>query len=198
MWPLLLCSILSLTLIIERTIYWVKERRKRDGQVIEEILHLAEAGNFEKAIELSNRSFDVGGRVLMEGLRGRDYGVRESLEIAARTEIDRMKWGMTVLDTIITLAPLLGILGTVLGIIESFDVLGKMGIENPRAVTGGIAQALITTAAGLFVAIMTLIPFNIFVNKVEHTTGYLEKITTGLEIACRKHREGEVAVKERL
>ncbi|NIO16129.1 MAG: MotA/TolQ/ExbB proton channel family protein, partial [Deltaproteobacteria bacterium] len=136
MWPLLLCSICAVTLIIERTLFWVAERRKRDGRVIEEILRRAEAGDFAGALEASNGSCDVGARVLMEGLRGREYGVRESLEVAARTEIERMKRGMTVLDTIITLAPLLGILGTVLGIIESFDVLGRMGIENPRAVTG--------------------------------------------------------------
>lgn len=198
MWPLLFCSIVSLALIIDRTLYWFRERRQRDGRMVEEILRLAEAGNFEDAIGVSTGPFDVGARVLSEGLRGREYGVRESLEIAARTEIERMKWGMTVLDTIITLAPLLGILGTVLGIIESFDVLGRMGIENPRAVTGGIAQALITTAAGLFVAIMTLIPFNIFVGKVENTTTYLEKVTTALEIACRKSVEGKDAAKERV
>lgn len=198
MWPLLLCSICAVTLIIERTLFWVAERRKRDGRVIEEILRRAEAGDFAGALEASNGSYDVGARVLMEGLRGREHGVRESLEVAARTEIERMKRGMTVLDTIITLAPLLGILGTVLGIIESFDVLGRMGIENPRAVTGGIAQALITTAAGLSVAIMTLIPFNLFVNKVEQTTGYLEKVATGLEVACRKHRGVDDAVKERV
>lgn len=198
MWPLLLCSLFSLTLIIERAIFWLRDGGRNEGGVIGEILRQAEEGDFEKAVAAPGQTPGVGARVLVEGLKGREYGVRESLEIAAQTEIDRMKRGMTILDTIITLAPLLGILGTVLGIIESFDVLGRMGIENPRAVTGGIAQALITTAAGLSVAIMTLIPFNLFVNKVEQTTGYLEKVATGLEVACRKRRGVDDAVKERV
>ncbi len=198
MWPLLLCSLFSLTLIIERAIFWLRDGGRNEGGVIDEILRQAEEGDFEKAAAAPGESPGVGARVLVEGLKGREYGVRESLEIAAQTEIDRMKRGMTILDTIITLAPLLGILGTVLGIIESFDVLGEMGIENPRAVTGGIAQALITTAAGLFVAIMTLIPFNIFVGRVERKTGYLERVATRLEIAYRKYCGENDAVKERV
>lgn len=198
MWPLLLCSLISLTIIMERALFWLGRKRQKEEQVIDEILRLTETGDFEKARELPEGPHISFVRVLKEGLEGREYGLRESLEIAAQTEIDRMKRGMTALDTIITLAPLLGILGTVLGIIESFDVLGEMGIENPRAVTGGIAQALITTAAGLFVAIMTLIPFNLFVNRVEQATGYLEKVGTGLEFAYRKYCEKSDAVKERI
>lgn len=198
MWPLLLSSLISLTIIIERALFWMGKKRQKEDRVIDEILRLTEAGDFEKAGALTEGPNGAYVRVLKEGLKGREYGLRESLEIAAQTEIDRMKRGMTALDTIITLAPLLGILGTVLGIIESFDVLGEMGIDNPRAVTGGIAQALITTAAGLFVAIMTLIPFNLFINRVEEATGYLEKVGTGLEIAYRKYSEKNDAVKERI
>ncbi len=76
---------------------------------------------------------------------------------------------MGFLDTMITVAPLLGILGTVIGIILSFDMLAVAGIENPQAVTGGIAQALITTATGLTIAILAVIPFNYFNVKVEGT-----------------------------
>ena len=97
-----------------------------------------------------------------------------------------MKHGLNVLDTIITMAPLLGILGTVLGIIQSFDLLGQSGIQDPKAVTGGIAQALITTAAGLSVALVTLVPFNILVSRVQRATRLLENVTTQLEIAHRK------------
>ncbi len=109
------------------------------------------------------------------------------LEMAAEDEIDRMKRGMAIMDTIITMAPLLGILGTVTGIIVSFDFLGKAGVEDPKAVTGGIAQALITTATGLTIALATIIPYNYFVVKLERAARNIEKCTTCFEIY---HKEG--------
>ncbi len=94
--------------------------------------------------------------------------------------------GMNILDTIITMAPLLGILGTVLGIIESFDLLSLSGIQDPKAVIGGISQALITTASGLTVALATLIPFNYYSVRVGRATRRLEKTGTRLELAYLK------------
>jgi biopolymer transport protein ExbB len=82
----------------------------------------------------------------------------------------------------ITAAPLLGILGTVIGIIHSFDMLGQAGIQDPQAVTSGIAQALLTTAAGLLIAIFTLFPYNYFMAKVEKAATRIEKYATSLEI----------------
>jgi biopolymer transport protein ExbB len=93
----------------------------------------------------------------------------------------RMTRYMGVLDTIITLAPLLGILGTVLGIIDSFDLLGARGARDPMAVTGGIARALITTATGLGIAILTLIPYNYFRAKSENALNEIEEVATFLE-----------------
>ena len=111
------------------------------------------------------------------------------MQVAAENEIARMKRGLNVLDTIITMAPLLGILGTVLGIIESFDLLGMSGIEDPKAVTGGIAQALITTATGLSIALATLVPFNYLVSRVQKATKGLENVTTRFEVAYRRGLE---------
>jgi biopolymer transport protein ExbB len=87
-------------------------------------------------------------------------------------------------------APLLGILGTVIGIILSFDMLAQEGIENPQAVTGGIAQALITTAAGLTIAILAVIPFNYFNAKVEQAVQIIEQYATSLEIVYEKLSPG--------
>lgn len=104
-------------------------------------------------------------------------------------EIEQTRRGLTVLDTVITLAPLLGILGTVSGIISSFELLGEMGIQDPKAVTSGIAQALLTTAAGLTIAIITLIPYNAFVRKTEKLTAQLEKTCTYFAITVQKGAE---------
>ena len=93
---------------------------------------------------------------------------------------------MSILDTLITVAPLLGIFGTVTGIIHSFDVLGTSGIENPHMVTAGIAEALITTAAGLGIAIFSIFPYNYFNSRVESAAIAIEKYATSLEIVYEK------------
>lgn len=97
-----------------------------------------------------------------------------------------MRRYMGILDTIITVAPLLGIFGTVIGIIASFDVLGSTGIEHPEAVTAGIAQALITTASGLGIAILTVFPYNYFNSRIERASLIIEKYSTSLEIVYEK------------
>jgi biopolymer transport protein ExbB len=86
----------------------------------------------------------------------------------------------------ITVAPLLGILGTVTGIITAFNLLGPAGIEQPQLATTGIAQALITTAAGLFIAIPSIIPFNYFNSRAEEAALNIEKYATSLEIVYEK------------
>ena len=197
MWPLLLCSVLSLTISIERILFWWREKRRRDNNRLERIFRQTEAGDPHGVISISHGKtaetdgLDFAARVLVSGLANRDYGLRESMEIAAEDEIERMKRGLDILDTIITMAPLLGILGTVLGIIDSFDLLGNSGIEDPKAVTGGIAQALITTAAGLTVALMTLVPFNYLVVKVKRATKEVNKIMVRFETVYRNGLEKE-------
>lgn len=185
MWPLLVCSLVSVTVIIERAIFWWRQDKRRKSMLVEEILHHTESGNFEGAIIGSGIS-DVVVRVLTSALVHKDDGPLENMQIAAQDEIEGMKRGMGVLDTIITMAPLLGILGTVIGIIESFNLLGLTGIEEPRAVVGGIAQALITTAAGLSVALITLIPFNYLITKVDKAAKNLEKTIARFEVAYKK------------
>lgn len=97
-----------------------------------------------------------------------------------------MRRFMGVIDTMITVAPLLGIFGTVLGIITSFEMLGTAGIQDPKAVTAGVAQALITTAAGLAIAILSVFPYNYFNAKVELAAQDMERYATSLEIVYEK------------
>ena len=186
MWPLLACSVVSLAVIIERVVFWALEARGRDEATVERLLREAEQGRFDQAAAIGQQASDLAARVLAAGLAHRDWGLSEAMEVAAEEELRATKRGLAVLDTIITLAPLLGILGTVLGIIVSFNLLGARGIQDPKAVTGGIAQALLTTAAGLAVAIVTLLPFNYFNSRVRQVTRRIENAATRLEVAYRK------------
>jgi biopolymer transport protein ExbB len=189
MWPLLACSMVSVAVVIERLFFWLRVQLSRDQKQINRTFELTESGSFESAVSEAENSKCMITRVLTTGLAHRNYGLVENLEAAADIEIASMKRGLSLLDTIITLAPLLGILGTVSGIISSFDLLGAAGIEDPKAVTGGIAQALITTAAGLTVAIITLLPHNAFVRKVEKVTHFLEKMCSCYTVTVQKGQE---------
>jgi len=135
-------------------------------------------------------------RILISGILHREYSMVKAMEAAAADEIARMRRNMGVLDTIITVSPLLGIFGTVIGIIASFDMLGAGGIDHPETVTKGIAQALITTASGLAIAILTVFPFNYFNARIQRAARFIEKYATSLEIVYEKLGETDVCSRE--
>jgi len=189
MWPLLACSLIALTVVLERILFWLRFALTNDRKSVSSIFDLAERGSFDEAVQAGEKTKCRIARVLSSALAHRNYGLTECLEGAAMHEIEQTRRGLTILDTVITLAPLLGILGTVSGIITSFDLLGEMGIQDPKAVTGGIAQALLTTAAGLTIAIVALIPYNAFVRKTETLTASLEKTCTYFAITVQKGEE---------
>ena len=189
MWPLLACSIAALAVVFERLLFWLVIGFRKDQKQINRIFTLTEEGDFDTAIQGGETSKCLVVGILTAGLAHRNYGLVQSLEAAAMHEIEKMKRSLSILDTIITLAPLLGILGTVAGIIVSFDLLGAAGLEDPKAVTGGIAQALITTAAGLAIAIVALLPYNALTRKVEKVTRHLEQLITCYEVTVQKGEE---------
>lgn len=191
MYPLLACSIIALTVIIERTFFWMVEDRRRDQTLVNEVLSLAETGNWQKIRTKIQGSKDFIIRILVAGIVHRRFSMSKAMETAASDELDRMRRNLSLLDTIITVSPLLGIFGTVIGIILSFEMLGSAGIEEPRAVTAGIAQALITTASGLGIAILSLFPFNYFNTRVEKAATVIEKYATSLEIVYEALKEGD-------
>lgn len=186
MYPLLICSIIALTVIIERTIFWIGDDYRRDQALVNEVLFLAEQGNWETIRARIGNSKDFIVRILVAGILHREFSIAKAMETAASDELDRMRRYLPILDTIITVSPLLGIFGTVIGIILSFEMLGSAGIEEPQAVTAGIAQALITTASGLGIAILSLFPFNYFNSRVEKAATTIEKYATSLEIVYEK------------
>jgi biopolymer transport protein ExbB len=177
--PLLACSVLSLAVVIERIVFW---RRSRSRAPVEELLQLVERREFAKATELGRKLDLPAARVLIAGLEHRNPSPDKALEVAAQAEIPVLKKRLAILDTIITLAPLLGLLGTITGMISSFGIMSEAGLGQPHAVTGGVAEALIATAAGLLIAILTLIPYNYFSNRAELELEEIEYYGSRLEL----------------
>src|SRR5262245_41625781 len=177
--PLLACSIISLAVVIERMIFW---RSARTRGPVEELLQLVKRKEFSKALELGGKLDLPAARVLTAGLAHRNPSLTKALEVAAQSEIPVLKKRLTILDTIITLAPLLGLLGTITGMISSFGIMSEAGLGQPHAVTGGVAEALIATAAGLLIAILTLIPYNYFSNRAERELEEIEYYGSRLEL----------------
>ncbi|MCF8080786.1 MAG: MotA/TolQ/ExbB proton channel family protein [Desulfobacterales bacterium] len=189
--PLLACSVIVLTVVMERLMFWNRIDRNRNPKLVDDILELSRVGDWESVREKTRQSRDYIVQILVNGILHRQFSMIKAMESAAAEEIRRMRRFMTILDTMITVAPLLGIFGTVLGIIQSFDVLGTTGIEHPEAVTAGIAQALITTATGLGIAIFTVFPYNYFNSRVEGAALPIEKYATSLEIVYGKLAGGK-------
>lgn len=187
MWPLLACSFIALVVILERMLFWLSFSLNRNRSLAGEVLDSASRGDWEGIRKLTSNSRDYVIRVMVSGILHRNYDMGRAMEAEAEGQVRKMQRFMSVLDTMITVSPLLGIFGTVLGIITSFKILGMAGIDDPRAVTGGIAQALITTASGLGIAIISVFPYNYFNSRVEHAVHEMEKYATSLELACERY-----------
>jgi biopolymer transport protein ExbB len=173
--PLLLFSVVSLTLIVERIWFWVTTHSPRRARQIARLNDALRTGNRSAAEKLTHRDRSPYGEVARRLIKAgaSDAVAMEAVE-AQRPRFERF---MVTLSTIITAAPLLGILGTVIGIIQSFNLLGEQStLTDPRAVSVGIAEALLTTAMGLIVALMTLFPYMIFRGQVDRGLGRLESL----------------------
>jgi biopolymer transport protein ExbB len=182
--PLLASSLISLTVIIERLHFW---RRLRAQEVGATIISLVAEGNPAHALQMASTSSHPVSRVLQAGLEYKHRSPGTAMEAMAQAELRRGRRYLPILDTIITLAPLLGLLGTIIGMISAFGIVSEAGLGQPHAITGGVAEALIATATGLFIAIMTLIPYNWFRAKVEQLTDLVEERATRLElILCKR------------
>lgn len=186
MYPLLICSILALAVVIDRTIFWIIQGSRRKQSLVDEVLELSRTGQWTVIKKKVAGSKDYITKILISGIVHRNFSMTKAMEATAADEIRRMRRFMGVLDTMITVAPLLGIFGTVIGIISSFEILGSAGIEHPREVTAGIAQALITTATGLGIAILSVFPYNYFNSRIENAAELIEKYATSLEIVFEK------------
>ena len=181
MWPILIVSIIGLTVVIERIFWWTGRWFRRDPKRIEKVFTAIENGDVAEASRLSRGSRDPVLRMMWNGLNHQHASLQGALQVAAGIEIKRAGRFLVVMDTLVTLAPLLGLLGTITGLIRSFSFLGNEELAV-QAVTGGIAEALIATACGLGIAIFALIPFNFFTSRVSNLEFELQTAATNLEV----------------
>lgn len=166
MWPMLLASVVALAVVIERVLFLLNEQRKRSPKTVAQFFTDVGRGDLDGAIRAAEGSKDAIANTLAYALSHRDQSLGHALTYAETRTLKRYRRGIAVLDTVITLAPLLGLLGTVTGMMGSFAVIGG-DLSSPGAITGGIAEALIATAFGLVIAIVCLLPFNYLNNKIE-------------------------------
>lgn len=173
--PLLMLSVISLTLIIERCWFWFHTHRPASLRQLARLNDALRRGDLKEASKLvagGKSPFSVVVSHLLK--RGASDAVVVEVVEGQRPRLDRF---MVTLSTIITAAPLLGILGTVFGIIQSFRLLGEQTtLTDPRDVSAGIAAALLTTALGLIVALITLFPYMVFRSHVDRAIGRLESV----------------------
>jgi len=191
MWPLLALSILSLSVIIERLWFWVR-LLSQESEIVNRILNTASA-NWGSATELAKRAVNQPiGRFLYAPLRlikPDPELFRLALEASAEDELSSMRQGEKVLEAVIALAPLLGLLGTVLGLIQSLGNirLGDLGTAAAAGVTTGIGQSLISTAAGLIVAISSLVFYRLFQGFVVNQVKVFRRSGSDLELLYRQY-----------
>jgi biopolymer transport protein ExbB len=181
MWPILICSLVAVAVVGERTFWWIRERGRRDSQTLEQLLAALEHSDVAATTKLAEGSQDPIIRMIYRGLCHAHTSMQGALQLAAGIELKRAGRFLNVMDTLVTLAPLLGLLGTVTGLMRAFLNVGNAEL-SVVAVTGGIGEALIATACGLGIAIFSLIPFNYFSGKVAQLQFELETAATNVEV----------------
>ena len=191
MWPLLALAILALTVIIERILFLIIEALRRSSKTVRAIMHALEKGLPDEAIKAGEKSKDYVARCLVYALQHRKKSLTEALMRASAREMVRFTRGISFLDTVVTMAPLLGLLGTVTGMISAFGMLGGSELSAPTAITGGIAEALIATTFGLGIAVTALIPLNYLHAKCERARHEMEDAVNHLELLMKPISEAE-------
>jgi biopolymer transport protein ExbB len=177
MWPLAACSLLTVAIIVERLINLRYSRVLNPG-IVERVTALAEAGRTEKARAVCRENPGIYTNIVVAGLdlahRG-EAAAKEAVEAAGRHESARLNRYLGTLGTLAGISPLLGLLGTVTGMIEVFNTIAEAGAGQAAQLSSGISQALITTATGLFIAIPALVAHNFFSEKAEAIVTDLEQ-----------------------
>jgi len=177
-----MCSIVTLTITIERW-FRLKDKSVLPEGFLEEVIQLLRSHKLSQAREICDSREETGIRVISAGLNRagstRDI-IREHFENAGKQANHDLSRGLGILATVASISPLLGLMGTVMGMIRVFRVISVQGVGDPGALSGGISEALITTAAGLAVGIPTLIIHNYLLKRTERITLHLEEASAEL------------------
>src|SRR5438093_803856 len=189
MWPILLCAIVAIAVVGERVFWWWYESRLRDHDTLMRIMETLERGDVNGATNLAKGSRDPVVQMVELGLSHHETSLQVAMQAAAGAVLRRAGRFLPVMDTMVTLSPLLGLLGTVTGIMRTFTSLGSAELAVGK-VTGGIGEALIATACGLGIAIASLVPLNYFGGKVAELQYELETAASNVEVLINrlKHR----------
>lgn len=183
--PIFVCALIATFIVFERLFYFRNIKRK-DSLLITSITIAVEKRDFDQAIALCESSGTPAARLLQKALLFRNYpndDIREAVENEANRMLPILERAITSLGTIANISTLLGLLGTVLGNIQAFGILGSAGVMgNPALLAAAIAEALVTTAAGLIVSIPSVIFYNYFVSKVNRVITSMESSVTDLMI----------------
>jgi biopolymer transport protein ExbB len=194
MWPIILCSIIAAAIILER-LWTLQDKRVLPRELTSKVWQLIENNQVNDKVITALEQNSPLGRVLAAGLANRHRPhtvIMERLEDTGRHVIHELERFLNTLGTIAGIAPLLGLLGTVTGIIKAFNAIQEGGVGDPRALSGGIAEALITTAAGLIVAIPALFAYRYLRGKVDAIVVEMEKdaikLADAVETAQKKQQ----------
>ena len=180
--PLLICSIIVVAIVIERSIS-LRRRKVLIPEIISVIETIQKPEDINLAISICQKNEGAFANIVQLGLKNKDLHKEELKELITdqgRQEVRSLENGLVVMETIAGIAPLLGLLGTVLGMIKVFTVISQQGIGQTQALSGGISQALITTVIGLSIGIPALVVYNYFTDKAENLILDIEKFTSKL------------------
>jgi biopolymer transport protein ExbB len=187
MWPMILVSFVMITVVVERLLFIIRENASREPEVVEKMLEAVERRDIEGALAIGRKSKDFLAKILVYSLTNREYSMSNAFIRASGQELTRFQQGMATLDTCITAAPLLGLLGTVTGMMRTFGALGTGDVSGSTgAITGGVAEALIATAMGLAVAVTGLLPYNYLNARSEQAKQEVADVSHALEILIKK------------
>lgn len=188
MWPILAAFFLALCVILDRALWWLRLRSVTDPALQQQARDAIGSGDFPTAWNLARDSAEPYLRNLGEGITHARTSMLAAMQLDATHLIEKSEARMWVLSTLITLAPLLGLFGTVVGIMGSFSFVGDEQLAASK-VSGGIAEALIATACGIAIAILCLLPYNYFRKRVSLLRGSLERWINHTELLAKSARE---------
>jgi len=188
MWPILATFFLALCVILDRAVWWLRLKGSLRPQLQNQAREAIGTGDFASAWKLTQNTADPYLKNLAEGMTHARTSMLAAMQLHATHLIEKSEARMWVISTLITLAPLLGLFGTVVGIMGSFSFVGDEQLAATK-VSGGIAEALIATAAGIGIAILCLLPYNFFRKRVSLLRGSLERWINHTELLAKSAKE---------